>query len=76
MVLYGFVTIGLDMEDMNMAACNMAVLDVYLSFAAELIGITAVVGANHNFPALFCWTSETCWHVILNSCHSCHSDVR
>ena len=56
-----------------MAACYMAVLDIYLSFAAELIGITAVVGANHNFPALFCWTSETCWHVILNSCHS---DVR
>lgn len=31
---------------------------IYLSFAAALIGIPAVVGANHNFPALFCWTSE------------------
>ena len=28
MVLYGFVTIGLNMEDMNMTACNMAVLDI------------------------------------------------
>ena len=69
MVLYGFVTIGLNMEDMNMTACNMAVW-TYLSFAAALIGIPAVVGANHNFPASFCWTSETCWPVILNSCHS------
>ena len=54
MGLYGFVTIGLNMEDMNMAACNMAVLDVYLSIAAELIGIT--------------WNNYSCWCQSQFSC--------